>query len=67
MGIDCSYKKEICFIIYAILIHALIDFPLVFVQTGHYTNLWVVEFYLAIVAMISFWMIKKARVFLPLR
>jgi len=57
-------KKKFVYVIYAILIHLLIDFPLVFVQTGHNTNLWVVELYLAIVAMISLWMIKKARVFL---
>ncbi|MEH7094465.1 YhfC family intramembrane metalloprotease [Neobacillus vireti] len=57
-------KKKFVYVLYAILIHAAIDFPLVFVQTGYFTNLWVVEFYLAIVAMIAFWLIKKARAYL---
>lgn len=54
-------KKKFIYVIYAILIHAAIDFPLVFVQTGYFTNLWAVELYIAIVGMSSFWLIKKSR------
>ncbi|WP_420489448.1 YhfC family glutamic-type intramembrane protease [Neobacillus drentensis] len=54
-------KKKFVFVIYAILIHAAFDFPLVFVQTGHFTNIWVVELYVAIGGLIAFWLIKKAR------
>jgi uncharacterized membrane protein YhfC len=57
-------KKKFVYVIYAILIHAAFDFPLVFVQTGYFTNLWVVELYVAIGGMTSFWLIKKARGFL---
>ncbi|MEH7072638.1 YhfC family intramembrane metalloprotease [Neobacillus drentensis] len=58
-------KKKFVYVIYAILIHAAFDFPLVFVQTGHFTNLWVVELYVAIGGIIGIWMIKKARGLLP--
>ncbi|MCM3727054.1 YhfC family intramembrane metalloprotease [Neobacillus cucumis] len=58
-------KKKFVYVIYVILIHAAVDFPLVFVQTGHFRNLWVVELYIAIVGMISFWLIKKGRALLP--
>ncbi|MEH7416837.1 YhfC family glutamic-type intramembrane protease [Neobacillus drentensis] len=54
-------KKKFVYVVYVILIHAAIDLPLVFVQTGHFTNLWVVELYIAIVGLMSFWLIKKAR------
>ncbi|PLS02405.1 YhfC family intramembrane metalloprotease [Neobacillus cucumis] len=54
-------KKKFIYVIYVLLIHAAIDFPLVFVQTGHFTSLWVVELYIAIVGITSFWFIKKAR------
>ncbi|MEH7118972.1 YhfC family glutamic-type intramembrane protease [Neobacillus vireti] len=53
-------KKKFVYVIYVLLIHAAIDFPLVFVQSGHFTNLWVVELYIAIVGIIAFWVIKKA-------
>lgn len=54
-------KKKFVYVIYALLIHAAFDFPLVFVQTGDFTNIWVVELYVAIGGMIAFWLIKRAR------
>lgn len=58
-------KKKFSYVIYAIFIHATIDFPLVFFQTGHFKNLWVIELYMAIIGLLSFVFIKKARNILP--
>ncbi|MBV7505070.1 YhfC family intramembrane metalloprotease [Bacillus sp. sid0103] len=58
-------KKKFSYVIYVILIHAAIDFPLVFFQTGHLKNLLVIELYVAIVGLLSFVFIKKARNMLP--
>lgn len=54
-------KKKFSYVIYALLIHAAIDFPLVFAQTGYFTNMWVIEGYLAIIFLVSLVLIKKAR------
>ncbi|MCM3117698.1 YhfC family intramembrane metalloprotease [Neobacillus sp. MER 74] len=58
-------KKKFSYVVYAILIHAAIDFPLAFYQTGHLKNLWVIEIYMAIIGLLSFVFIKKARSILP--
>ncbi|WP_035445107.1 YhfC family intramembrane metalloprotease [Bacillus sp. UNC41MFS5] len=58
-------KKKFSYVIYAILVHAAIDFPLVFFQTGHLKNLWVIELYMAIIGLLSFVFIKKGRDMLP--
>lgn len=58
-------KKKFTYVIYAIFIHAAIDFPLVFFQTGHLKNLLVIEIYVAIAGLLSFVFIKKARNMLP--
>ncbi|MBS4223666.1 YhfC family intramembrane metalloprotease [Lederbergia citrea] len=54
-------KKKFSYVIYAILIHAMIDYPLAFYQTGHIKSLWVIELYLAIICAFSFIFIKKAK------
>jgi uncharacterized membrane protein YhfC len=54
-------KKKFSYVIYAILIHALIDFPAVFYQTGYMKSLWMIELWIAIVGIVSFIFIKKAR------
>ncbi|GHH99532.1 YhfC family intramembrane metalloprotease [Neobacillus kokaensis] len=58
-------KKKFSYVFYAILIHAAIDFPLVFFQTGHLTNLWIVEVYVAIIGIFAFVFIKKAKAWVP--
>jgi uncharacterized membrane protein YhfC len=54
-------KKKFSYVIFAILIHAAFDFPLVFWQTGAFTNMWLLELYVAIGGIIAFVLIKKAR------
>ncbi|KAA9028412.1 YhfC family intramembrane metalloprotease [Niallia endozanthoxylica] len=54
-------KKKKSYLIYAILIHAAIDFPFVFIQTGHFTSLWVLEIYLAVIGILSIFFIKKMK------
>lgn len=58
-------KKKFTFVILAILIHAGIDFPIVFAQVGHITNLWIIEGYLAVIAIFSVIFIKKAKMMFP--
>ena len=53
-------KKKFSYVWFAVLIHAMIDFPLTFYQTGHIKELWIVELYVAIIGCISFIMIKKS-------
>ena len=52
-------KRKFVYVIYAILIHAAIDFPAAFYQTGHIKSLWIIELYLAIIGVFSFVFIKK--------
>ena len=52
-------KRKFVYVIYAILIHAAIDFPLAFYQTGHIQSLWLIELYIAIIGVFSFVFIKK--------
>lgn len=54
-------KKRFSFVIVAVIIHAVIDFPFAFLQTGHLTNLWAIESYLALLALLSLVFIKKAK------
>ncbi|AIM16904.1 MULTISPECIES: YhfC family intramembrane metalloprotease [Neobacillus] len=58
-------KKRFSLVVLAILIHAAIDFPVVFFQTGHIKQLWIIEVYVAMIGILSFFFIKKARTFLP--
>jgi uncharacterized membrane protein YhfC len=52
-------KKKLSYILYAISIHAIIDFPLVFFQTGQIKQLWMIELYVALIGCLSFFFIKK--------
>ncbi|WP_066383186.1 YhfC family glutamic-type intramembrane protease [Neobacillus mesonae] len=54
-------KKKISIVIF---IHAVIEFPFIFVQTG-YIKLWMVEPYLAVVGILCMLYIKKTRKLLP--
>jgi uncharacterized membrane protein YhfC len=54
-------KRKFIYVVYAILIHAAIDFPLVFFQTGDIKNIWILEIYIAVVGVVSFIFIKKVR------
>lgn len=58
-------KRKFVYVIYAILIHAAIDFPAAFYQTGHIKSLWIIELYLAIIAVLSFIFIKKVEKTIP--
>lgn len=52
-------KKKFSYVWLAVLIHAMIDFPLTFYQIGYIKELWIVELYVVIIGCISFIMIKK--------
>jgi len=54
-------KNRFSYVIYAILIHALIDFPIVFYQTGYIDSIWVIELYLAIIGILGMVFIRKVR------
>lgn len=56
-------KKKFSYVVLAVLIHAAIDFPLAFYQTGHIKSLWMIEVYIAIVGILSLFFIKRARKF----
>ena len=58
-------KKKFSYVIYAILIHAAIDFPLVFFQTGNIASLWMIEVYIAILGILSILYSKKVKKLLP--
>lgn len=58
-------KGKISYVIYALLIHAAIDFPLVFFQTGHVTSIWMVELYVAVIGIFSYLFIKKSKSWIP--
>ncbi|RLQ93119.1 YhfC family intramembrane metalloprotease [Falsibacillus albus] len=52
-------KGKFAYVLYAIIIHAAVDFPLVFVQTGYFNNLWLVELYVAILGVLGGFFMKK--------
>lgn len=54
-------KKKFSYVTYAILIHAVIDFSLVFFQTGYMTNIWIVEGYLASIGVVSMVLTKRMK------
>ncbi|WP_338448882.1 YhfC family glutamic-type intramembrane protease [Niallia oryzisoli] len=54
-------RKKISYLIYAILIHAAIDFPLVFFQTGDMTSMWIIEIYIAIIGILSMFFMKRLK------
>ena len=58
-------KRKFVYVIYAIFIHAAIDFPAAFYQTGHIKSLWIIELYLAIIGVLSFIFIKKVEKAIP--
>lgn len=54
-------KKRFHYVLYAILIHAAFDFPLAFYQTGYIKHLWILELYIALVGVVSIFVIKKLK------
>lgn len=54
-------KKKFSYVIYAILIHAIIDFPAVFYQTGHMKSIWVIEIYFALIGVLAIIYTQKAK------
>lgn len=57
-------KKKLIYLMYAIFIHAIIDFPAALYQTGVIKNIMVIELYIALVAIGSiFWIIQSRRLF----
>ncbi|WP_315117285.1 YhfC family intramembrane metalloprotease [uncultured Clostridium sp.] len=45
-------NKKYIYLLYAILLHALIDFPAAFFQKGVITNIWVIEAWVAIMSIV---------------
>ncbi|MBN8210515.1 YhfC family intramembrane metalloprotease [Bacillus sp. NTK071] len=60
-GLYAAIKGKFIYVLYAVLIHAAIDFPLVFFQTGHFTNIWVIESYVAVIGVLSFIVIGRIK------
>ncbi|WP_462413107.1 YhfC family intramembrane metalloprotease [Neobacillus sp. Marseille-QA0830] len=58
-------KKKFIYVIYAVLFHAVIDFPVVFWQMGKTQSLWGIELYMAVIGVIGMVFIKKAKQWLP--
>lgn len=56
-----AIKGKFVYVLYAVLVHAAIDFPLVFFQTGHFMNIWVIEGYVAAIGVISFFVIRRMK------
>ncbi|WP_071394016.1 YhfC family intramembrane metalloprotease [Bacillus tuaregi] len=54
-------KNKISYLIYSILVHALIDFPLAFFQTGDLNNIWIIEIYIAAIGILSMFFIKRIK------
>jgi len=54
-------RGRFAYVIYAILIHAVIDFPIAFYQTGHIKSLWIIELYIALIGLCSMWFIRRMR------
>jgi len=54
-------KKKFLYVIYAILIHAAIDYPLAFYQTGHIKSLWIIECYVAVFGVLAIVFITKTK------
>jgi uncharacterized membrane protein YhfC len=54
-------KRKSIYLLYAVLIHAAVDFPLVFFQTGHFTLLWVIEVYVAIIGCLSIFFLNRLK------
>ncbi|MBP1932191.1 YhfC family intramembrane metalloprotease [Ammoniphilus resinae] len=54
-------RRRFAYVIYAILIHAVIDYPVAFYQTGHIKSLWIIELYLAVIGLGSMWFIRRMR------
>lgn len=54
-------KKKFSYVLYAILIHAAIDYPLAFYQTGHIKSLWIIECYLAVFGVLAIVFITKIK------
>jgi len=53
-------KKKFTYCIYAVLIHAIFDYPAALYQTGTIKNIWIIELYIAIIGFLSLIFIKKA-------
>ncbi|MDQ0344579.1 putative membrane protein YhfC [Lederbergia wuyishanensis] len=54
-------NKKFLYVIYAILIHAAIDYPLAFYQTGHIKSLWIIECYVAVFGVLAIVFITKTK------
>jgi uncharacterized membrane protein YhfC len=54
-------KGKFSYVIYAILIHAIVDFPAIFYQTGYIKSLWIFEIYFAVIGILAILYSKKAK------
>lgn len=52
-------KKKFSYVVFAVFIHAAIDFPLTFYRVGLIKQLWMVENYVALVGCVALLMIRK--------
>lgn len=56
-------NQKVSYVFYAVLFHAVIDFPVVFIQTGYIDHMWMVELYLAFISILSIVFIQKSVLF----
>lgn len=57
-------EKKLIYLLYAIFIHAFIDFPAALYQTGVFTNIVAIELILGLIAVLSIvWIVKSKRLF----
>ncbi|WP_226665488.1 YhfC family intramembrane metalloprotease [Metabacillus litoralis] len=54
-------EKKFSYVILAIIVHGVIDFPLVFFQTGYLEQIWIIELYIAILGFGSMVFIKRSK------
>src|SRR5690625_2274239 len=54
-------RKKFLYVIYAIVIHAVIDFPAALYQAGLIKSIIVIELYLVVLAGLSIWFIERVR------
>ena len=54
-------KKKSIYLLYAVIIHAAIDFPIVFFQTGKFTQIWIIELYIAVIGCLAIFFANRLK------
>jgi uncharacterized membrane protein YhfC len=54
-------KRKSVYLLFAVIIHAAIDFPIVFFQTGKFTQLWIIELYIAVIGFLALFFANRLK------